>query len=142
MTCRAAANRARVSDDRNRTPRARALSGFTLVEVLVAVAVLAIAFAAVLRAMGQAIDITTALRVRTVALWAAEERATDHLLRRDWPGLDTTDGTLDFGGREWRWRERVSTTPIEELRRVDIEIRAPSSPDVLAHLAIFLRRPS
>jgi general secretion pathway protein I len=115
--------------------------GFTLVEVLVALAVLTIAFAAVLRAMGQAIDLTTELRQRTVALWVAEERATDHQLRRNWPGLDTTEGTLELGGREWHWRERVSSTPFEELRRVDIEITAPKSPDVLARLAVFLRRP-
>lgn len=115
--------------------------GFTLVEVLVALAVLAIALAAVLRAMGQAIDIATDLRQRTVALWAAEERATDHELRRDWPALDTTDGTMEFGEREWRWREQVSKTPLDELRRVEIEIRSPNSPDVLGRIAVFLRKP-
>lgn len=115
--------------------------GFTLVEVLVALAVLAIALAAVLRAMGQAIDIATDLRQRTVALWAAEERATDHRLRRDWPALDTTDGTMEFGERQWRWREQVTKTPLDELRRVEIEIRAPSSPDVLGRITVFLRKP-
>jgi general secretion pathway protein I len=110
--------------------------------VLVAVAVLAIAFAAVLRAVGQAIDIASDLRARTVALWAAEERAADHQLKRDWPSIDTTEGTLELGGREWRWREKVSATPVEELRRVDIEIRQGKVSDVLAKLSIFLRRPS
>jgi general secretion pathway protein I len=117
------------------------MSGFTLVEVLVALAVLAIALAAVLRAMGQAIDLATDLRQRTVALWAAEERATDHRLRRDWPALDTTEGTMEFGEREWRWREQVMKTPLDELRRAEIEIRAPDSPDVLGQLTIYLRKP-
>lgn len=123
--------------------RARLLiSGFTLVEVLVALAVLAIALAAVVRAMGQAIDLSADLRDRTVALWAAEERATKLQLRADWPAIDTTDGTMEFGEREWRWREQVSKTPADDLRRVDIEIRAPKSPDVLGRLTVFLRRPS
>ncbi len=117
------------------------ISGFTLVEVLVALAILAIALAAVLRAMGQAIDLSTDLRERTLALWVAEERATEYQLKRDWPGLDTKEGTMEFGGREWRWRDRISSTPLAELRRVDIEIRTPNSPDVLAHLAVFLRQP-
>lgn len=121
--------------------RAKLDRGFTLVEVLVALAVLAIALAAVLRAMGQAIDLSTALSQRTVALWAAEERATDHRLRGDWPALDTTDGKMEFGDREWRWQEKVSTTPLEELRRLEIEIRTPDSPDILARLTVFLRRP-
>ena len=122
-------------------PRPKVDRGFTLVEVLVALAVLAIALAAVLRAMGQAIDLATDLRQRTVALWVAEERATDHRLRRDWPALDTTDGTMEFGEREWRWREQVTKTPLDELRRVEIEIRAPKSPDVLGRLTVFLRKP-
>lgn len=116
-------------------------AGFTLVEVLVALAILAIALAAVLRAMGQSIDLTTALRDRTVALWVAEERATERLLRREWPAIDTTEGTMEFGEREWRWRERVQSTPLEELRRIDIEIRAPKSPDILGRVTVYLRRP-
>ncbi|HEX9811699.1 MAG TPA: type II secretion system minor pseudopilin GspI [Burkholderiales bacterium] len=115
--------------------------GFTLVEVLVALAVLAIALAAVLRAMGQAIDLSTDLRERTVALWAAQERATDHRLRNDWPALDTTEGKMKFGEREWRWHENVSKTPLDEMRRLEIEIRAPDSPDILGRLTVFLRRP-
>lgn len=116
-------------------------AGFTLVEVLVALAVLAIALAAVLRAMGQAIDVSMELRERTLALWVAEERATAHQMKRDFPALDTTEGTMEFGGREWRWRERVSAVvQITDLRRIDIEIRAPSSPTVLAQVAMVVRR--
>lgn len=115
--------------------------GFTLVEVLVALAILAIALAAVMRTMGQSIDLTTELRQRTVALWAAEERATRLLLENAWPSIDTTEGTMEFGNREWRWRERVASTPLEELRRVDIEIRAPGAPDVLGRATVFLPRP-
>lgn len=117
------------------------IRGFTLVEVLVALAVLAIALAAVLRAMGQAIDLSTDLRQRTVALWVAQERATEHELRRDWPSVDTTEGTMEFGERQWRWRERVSATAAPNLRRVDIEIRAPDSPDILGRLTLVLRKP-
>ena len=86
-------------------------------------------------------DHSTDLRDRTVALWAAQERATDHRLRNDWPALDTTEGKMKFGEREWRWHENVSKTPLDELRRLEIEIRAPDSPDILGRLTVFLRRP-
>jgi general secretion pathway protein I len=120
--------------------------GFTLVEVLVALAVLAIALAAVLRAMGQAIDVTTDLRERTLALWAAQERATEHQLNHDWPAIDTKDGTLQFGEREWRWHEKVTKMPLEqftsqEMRRIEIEVRKPNSPDVLGRIVLYLRKP-
>ena len=119
----------------------RPTAGFTLVEVLVALAVLAIALAAVLRTVGQSIDLTVGLRDRTEARWAAEERATEILLRREWPGLQTTEGTMSFGEREWRWRQRVSATPLEDLRRVDIEITAPRSSQVLGRITLFVARP-
>ncbi len=131
------------SRPRRRPPTPSGARGFTLIEVLVALAVLAIALAAVLRAMGQSIDLTAQLRDRTLALWVAQERAVQHQLKRDWPAVDTTEGTMEMGDREWRWRERVSAvgdTP--DLRRIDIEILAPRSPDVLARLATAVQQPT
>jgi general secretion pathway protein I len=126
-------------DQRFLPPRTEA--GFTLVEVLVALAVLSIALAAVLHAMGQAIDLTAGLRDRTLALWVAEERATMHQLKQDWPSLDTSEGTMEFGGREWRWLEQTASTPVSDFRRMDIEIYPAGSKDRLAKMAVFLRKP-
>jgi general secretion pathway protein I len=122
-------------------PRPPKPHGFTLVEVLVALAVLAIALAATLRAMGQAIDLTTDLRARTLALWVAEERAAELRLTRAWPGLDTKDDTMEFGGQEWRLQERISSTPHPDVRRIDIDVRAVRSPDILARLSVFVSKP-
>lgn len=129
------------SETRSGPGRHRGCAGFTLVEVLVALAVLAIALAAVLHAMGQAIDLTAGLRDRTLALWVAEERATLHQLKQEWPSLDTSEGTMEFAGREWRWLERTASTPITDFRRTDIEIYAAGSKDRLATVAVFLRKP-
>ena len=84
--------------------------GFTLVEVLVALAVLAIALAALMRAMGQAVDITASLRDHDEALWVAQNRYATHQMQHDWPAVDTIDGQSEMGGKTWYWREQVSTT--------------------------------
>jgi len=116
--------------------------GFTLVEVLVALAVLAIALIAVLRTMGQAVDTTIALRERNVALWVAQNRLTEHRIRRDWPAPDTKDGEAEIGGEKWFWREQVSTTPEPRIRRIEITIRRDTdSPNTQAKLVGFLRNP-
>ncbi|MBI3898582.1 MAG: type II secretion system minor pseudopilin GspI [Gammaproteobacteria bacterium] len=117
-------------------------AGFTLIEVLVALAVLAIAMAAALSSVGQSISLSISMRERTVALWVAEERAAHHQLESSvWPGLGTTDGTLDLAGQKWRWHERVYGTETADLRLVDIEVRTVDSEHVLAQLTAALPKP-
>lgn len=114
--------------------------GFTLVEVLVALAVVAIAMSAVLYGLGQGIDTSAALRDRTVALWVAQNRLAQHQLARAWPALDTTEGVTEMGGRAWHWREQVSATTEQDFRRVDIEVRAAPGGEALVRLTGFLAR--
>lgn len=121
----------------------RRLRGFTLLEVLIALAVLAIALTGVVHAMGQAIDATATLRERDVALWVAQNRMTQHRLRRDWPAIDTVDGETEMGGEKWYWREQVSSTPEATMRRIEITVRrAPDAPNTRARLVGFLRNPA
>ena len=66
--------------------------GFTLMEVLVALAVLAIALAGVMRLSAQTIDATVYLHDKTLALWVAQNRIAEHIAQQNWPGVDTIDG--------------------------------------------------
>ena len=125
---------------RGRMPNS-AGNGFTLVEVLVALAVLTIALAAVMRAMSQSIDTSGNLRDRTIAMWVAQNRLATHQIQHDWPELNTSEGTTDMVGREWRWREQVMPAPGEpDLRQIHIEVRAASGPQPLARLIGFLSK--
>ncbi len=121
---------------------ARHQNGFTLVEVLVALAVLTIALAAVMRALSQSIDTSAALRDRTVAMWVAQNRLTTHLIEHDFPGLDTTEGEAEMAGRTWRWREQVTPASdgVQDIRQIHIEVRDASGPQPLARLIGFLSK--
>ncbi len=121
--------------------RRKKQTGFLLVEILVALVILAIPLAAITRAVSQAIDTTAALRDRSIAMWVAQDRLTMHRIERDWPSLKTTTGTSEMADRSWRWQEKVISTSIVQLRRVEIEIRDENGPDVLAKLVGFLRDP-
>lgn len=117
-------------------------NGFTLVEVLVALAVLTIALAAVMRALSQGIDTSSNLRDRALAMWVAQNRLVTHQIQKAWPGLDTTEGTTEMAGREWRWREQVLAAPGEtDLRQIHIEVRAAGGDQALARLIGFLPKP-
>ena len=64
--------------------RRQGLRGFTLVEVLVALAIVSIALMAALRASGQATNASGELRLRLFAGWVAENRLAEHRARQDW----------------------------------------------------------
>ena len=113
--------------------------GFTLVEVLVAVAVLAIALSAVIGAMAQQANNAGYLRQKTLALWVAHNRLTGFQLEAERPGTGRSNGKAQMSGVEWVWRAQVAGTEDPYLNRVDIEVYDPGREDAaLASLTGFL----
>lgn len=110
-------------------------------ELLVALAILAIPLVAVTGSIGQAIDTSAALRDRSLALWVAQDRLALHRVQRDWPDTRTHSGTRELYGRTWRWQETVATTPVARLRRIEVQVREGERPQVLAQLVGFVRDP-
>lgn len=115
--------------------------GFTLVEVLVALAILAIALAAGSRAAAMMADSSTELRERLLASWVAQNRLAELQARRAWPGAGTSEGEVEQAGVKMIWRETVSTTPNHSFRRVEIRVGAVGRDDhALAQLTGYLAR--
>jgi general secretion pathway protein I len=124
--------RARQSD------RSLGANGFTLIEMVVAVAILAMAMAAILSGMARYADNTAHLRERTVALWIAHNRLTEIELQPTWPDVGRSDGEVQFGGQKWRWEAEVQGTTDDRLRRIDIRILSPQRDGDAASLSAFL----
>ena len=103
--------------------------GFTLVEILVAVAVLGVAMGAILSGMARYADNAGALREKTVALWVAHNRLTEIGLEPTWPAVGNSDGDEELAGVDWRWDVTVSETPDPRVRRVDITVRPKAQPE-------------
>ena len=99
--------------------------GFTLLETLVALAILAIALAAILRTAGAEIRHTEELRLRTLADWAAQNRLALHAARGDWIETGTQNGEEMQAGIRLLWREEISATPNPAFRRIEVGIYAP-----------------
>jgi general secretion pathway protein I len=117
-------------------------TGFTLVEVLVALAIVAIALLAALRAAGQGTSNSGELRSRLLAGWVAENLLAEQRARGDWLPLGMQRGTERQGGIEFSWREEVIATPNPTFRRVDVFVLAvPEESRSLAHLTGFLVQP-
>ncbi len=116
--------------------------GFTLVEILVALAIIAIALAAGMRALLQSTDTATALKSRTLALWVAQNALADAQIARPWPALGTVSGEQAQAGANFTWRATVSTTPNPAFRKIEIVVAEPAVPGyALARLVGFLGNP-
>ena len=116
--------------------------GFTLVEVLVALAIVSIALMAALRAAGQGTNAVSELRLRLLAGWVAENRLAEHRARGDWLPLGIGRGTQSQGGVEFPWREEVIATPNSAFRRIDVLVSAPGGDTrTIARLSGFVVLP-
>ena len=111
--------------------------GFTLIEVLIALAVVALALLGLTRTAAIEVSDFDALRERTLAGWVAANVLTEARLSGTLPPTGTSDGRVELGGRAWRWTRDVSATPDPELRRVDIRIFAGEAKDSVASLSGF-----
>lgn len=118
----------------------RRAAGFTLIEVVVAMAVVALGLMAVFRVVSDTVNNTTHLRDRTLAEWIADNQLTEIRLRGALPSVGTNSGTVDYAGREWAWESTVTETQVPDLVRVDVEVRlaAAEGDGSLARLSGFL----
>lgn len=105
-------------------------AGFTLIEVMVAVAILAVALPAMLYALMNQVDNTGYLRDKMFAQWAAENVAANLRIENRATGRIKTSkqsGMEEMNGRKWYWRSTATEAPEEDFKgiyRVDIAIYA------------------
>jgi general secretion pathway protein I len=100
-------------------PRARPAAGFTLIEVMVAVAIVAIALAAGSRAASSVIDTSTRLADVTFAQWCADNQLTELRLTHTFPNIGTDAFSCTEAGRQYKGTIKAQATPNPSFRRVD-----------------------
>lgn len=116
--------------------------GFTLIEVLVALAIAALALAAVAASVSQMADRAMAMQDRIYSSWIAQNLLAEMRLTNELPEIDETTGELEYAGLEWAWRSVVSETGVENLFRVDVEVRYAGSNDVIRTVTGFIGEPT
>lgn len=107
-----------------RRTAARIESGFTLIEVMVALVVVALGMTAVIQAVGDTASNSAYLREKTIAHWIAMNKVTELRLLPTAPKIAKTSDDVEMAGRTWRWTMDVQATPVESVRRIDVSVRA------------------
>lgn len=106
----------------DRRPAAGASRGFTLVEILVALTIVAIALMASIRAVGSLTQSAGDLRSRTLAQWSAENRLSQMRVQREFPAIGRRSFDCSQGDLGLRCQEDVFATPNASFRRVEIQV--------------------
>jgi general secretion pathway protein I len=107
-------------------PRQR---GFTLIEVLVALAIVALGMAAVLSTLTSSASTVLYLHDKTLAQWIALNHIAEQRLTGQQSGIGNTDGDVDYAGQKWHWRQETVATAIPNMVRMDVMVRPADSKD-------------
>ena len=100
--------------------------GFTLIEVMIAMFVIALGVGALLATLTSSADAAAHLREKSLAEWIALNRVSQVRLANARPAAGTTSGTVDYAGRTWRWQQTVNDPGIAGILRLDVLV-APQS---------------
>lgn len=113
--------------------------GFTLVEVLVALAITAVALSAGFKAAGALTDNAERLAEVSAAQWCADNQLTNLKLAKQFPGVGDSEFSCDQLGRSYRGTLAVRPTPNPNFRRVDANVGDASGQPILTLSTVLPR---
>lgn len=117
--------------------RRRGQEGFSLIELLVALAVFSLAVMALLNLAGESTRVAASLEERVLAGVVADNRAVEALAPEEPPQPGLSEGVEQAGGREWRWIRSVTATPDPDIIRVEVRVGFPGQDATLAEVTAF-----
>lgn len=113
-------------------PRVRA-RGFTLLEVMIALLIVALGMGAALTTIFGVSDRLFRMREVTLASWVAQNELTRIRLEPGIPEVGRSDGDTEMADTRWRWQAVVSESGVENLRRIEIEVSYEDEPDRIVY---------
>jgi general secretion pathway protein I len=125
-----------MSADADHRPRHDRTRGFTLIEVLAALVIVALGMLGVIQAVTQTARNGSYLREKTLAHWIAMNVITERRLQPAPPDVSETSEDVEFAGQRWRWTMEVTQTEVESLRRMDVAVRYADRPESQALVTV------
>ena len=115
-------------------------SGFTLLEVMVALVILAVGMSALVRAAGGNANSAAYLKNKTFAQWVAANKINEIRLEHQWPETGSKSGRVFYAGIEWAWKQQTLNTEDSEVRRIEVSVQQEVERGAL-DLAVLFQEP-
>jgi general secretion pathway protein I len=119
----------------------RRVQGFTLLEAMVALVIVALGMMAVNTQLNRYTAAAIYTEQKTLASWIASNKLTELSIASTWPDLGEHDEDVDFAGQKWRCAIKVQETPVMNLHRVDVSVYLASDPEHVVHKVSALIEP-
>jgi len=119
----------------------RSCKGFTLIEVMIALFIVALSLTAVTASISQMINAAESMRNRTYASWIAQNRITEFRLAAEVPEVGTSNGEVQYANTDWSWRAVVVETLVDDLFRIDVTVSLAGSDDNIRTVSGFVGLP-
>ncbi|HEX7080308.1 MAG TPA: type II secretion system minor pseudopilin GspI [Gammaproteobacteria bacterium] len=116
-------------------------AGFTLLEVMVALVIVALGMMAVNTQLGRYAVGAARIEEKTLASWIATNKITELSVQNGWPEIGEQEEELEFAGRMWHLRTEIFETQVPNLRRVEVAVSFSESPDDVVHEVMGLVEP-
>ena len=98
------------------------VKGMTLLEVIVALAVFAIAAVSITKSLGEQMANMPILEEKTYAQWVADNEMVEARLESKFPDIGKKEGETELAGRDWYWRKEVVKTTDDKFRMIRISV--------------------
>ena len=117
--------------------------GFTLIEIIVALMVIAIALGAVINTTAGSLDMGSHIRNKTLALWVAENYVNELVIEQQWPDVGKQTDTIALDQHNWYLVADISPTANTSMRKIRISVFENSrDSNALLSLNAYINRQS
>jgi len=96
--------------------------GFTLIEVMVALTIIAISLGALLSSSGTQANSVGYLKVKTLAHWVAVNELTQMRIAKEFPGTGKKNGDTKMADKTWYWTRVTKKTEDKNARQVTFTV--------------------
>ncbi len=96
--------------------------GFTLLEVMVALLIVAVALGGAVKVIGNAAANSSRMNNKTFANWVALNQIAELRITNEWPKLGEVKGDSEMAGRKWAWSQESIKTDDDNIRRIELSV--------------------